>query len=44
MQENCKNCKLGRFCEENNTIKDGCKYVQPKDEEILQNVLTELRY
>lgn len=44
MQEKCKNCKMGQFCEENNAIKDGCKYAQPKDDEIQQNVLTELRY
>lgn len=44
MREKCKNCKMWQFCEENNAIKDGCKYAQPKDDEIQQNVLTELRY
>lgn len=44
MQEECKNCKMGQFCEENNTIKDACKYVKPKDKEIQENVLSELRY
>lgn len=44
MQEKCKNCKLGQICEENNAIKDSCRYAKPKDDEIQQNVLTELRY
>ena len=44
MQESCKNCKMGQFCEENNAVKDACKYVKPKDKEIQENVLSELRY
>lgn len=44
MQENCNNCKLGRFCEENNVIKANCKYAKPKEEKIQENVLEEMRY
>lgn len=44
MQENCKNCKLGRFCEENNAIKANCNYAKPKEDEIQENVLEEMRY
>lgn len=44
MQENCKNCKLGRFCEENNATKANCNYAKPKEDEIQENVLEEMRY
>lgn len=44
MQEKCKNCKLGRFCEENNVNKPDCKQYKEKEEEIQEIVLNEMRY
>lgn len=44
MQDKCKNCKLGRFCEENNAIKPECKHYKPKEDERQEIVLNEMRY
>lgn len=44
MQDKCKNCKLGRFCEENNAIKPECKQYKDKEEEIQEIVIDEMRY
>lgn len=44
MQGKCQNCKLGRFCEENNANKPDCKQYKDKEEEIQEIVLNEMRY